>query len=77
MEYYRKAHLFDICNFAKEDPFLVRAGDWVKHVPVTKAEYDQIRRDVENGTYKVKNLYATGLRTEVMIWELQLKTAGS
>ena len=44
----------DICNFAKEDPFLVRAGDWVKHVPVTKAEYDQIRRDVENGTYKVK-----------------------
>ena len=44
----------DICNFAKEDPFLVRAGDWVKHVPVTKAEYAQIRRDVENGTYKVK-----------------------
>ena len=44
----------DICNFAKEDPFLVRAGDWVKHVPVTKTEYDQIRRDVENGTYKVK-----------------------
>ena len=44
----------DICNFAKDDPFLVRAGDWVKHVPVTKTEYDQIRRDVENGTYKVK-----------------------
>ena len=44
----------DICNFSKDDPFLVRAGDWVKHVPVTKTEYDQIRRDVENGTYKVK-----------------------
>ena len=44
----------DICNFAKEDPFLVRAGDWVKHIPVTKTEYDQIPRDVENGTYKVK-----------------------
>ena len=26
----------DICNFDKEDPFLLSAGDWVRHVPVTK-----------------------------------------
>lgn len=44
----------DICNFKKEDPFLLSAGDWVRHVPVTKEEYDRIRRDVENGTYQVK-----------------------
>lgn len=47
----------DICNFEKEEPFLLSAGDWVRHVPVTKDEYDRIRRDVENGTYKVK-IYA-------------------
>ncbi len=45
----------DICNYEKEDPFLLNAGDWVKHIPVTKEEYDRIRRDVENGTYQVKS----------------------
>ena len=48
----------DICNFKKEDPFLLSAGDWVRHVPVTKEEYDRIRRDVENGTYQVKTYAA-------------------
>lgn len=48
----------DICNFDKEDPFLLSAGDWVRHVPVTKEEYDRIRRDVENGTYQVKTYAA-------------------
>lgn len=44
----------DICNYDREEPFLLNAGDWVKHVPVTKEEYDRIRRDIENGTYRVK-----------------------
>lgn len=44
----------DICNFKKENPFLLRAGDWVKHVPITQKEYELIRRDVERGTYRVK-----------------------
>lgn len=44
----------DICNFEKENPFLLQAGDWVKHIPVTEKEYELIRRDVENGTYRVK-----------------------
>ena len=48
----------DICNFDKEEPFLLSAGDWVRHVPVTKEEYDRIRRDVENGTYQVKTYAA-------------------
>lgn len=48
----------DICNFKKEEPFLLSAGDWVRHVPVTKEEYGRIRRDVENGTYQVKTYEA-------------------
>lgn len=44
----------DICNFEKEEPFLLKAGDWVKHIPITEREYDLIRRDVERGTYRVK-----------------------
>lgn len=44
----------DICNFDREDPFLVQAGDWVKYVPINEAEYRAIRRQVEAGTYRVK-----------------------
>lgn len=44
----------DICNFDKEDPFLVHAGEWVRYIPVDRAEYDRIRAEVENGTYEVK-----------------------
>lgn len=44
----------DICNFERENPFLLQAGDWVKHIPVTEKEYELIRRDVEHGTYRVK-----------------------
>lgn len=38
----------------KENPFLLDAGDWVKHVPITQAEYDEIRKQVEAGTYQLK-----------------------
>ena len=44
----------DICNYAKEEPFLLNAGEWVRHIPVSKSEYDRIRRDVEKGTYQIK-----------------------
>lgn len=43
----------DICNYKREDPFLVRAGEWVRYIPVDRAEYDRIRSQVEDGTYKV------------------------
>jgi KipI family sensor histidine kinase inhibitor len=42
-----------ICDYRKEDPFLVHAGEWVRYKPVTKREYDQIRRQDEAGTYHV------------------------
>jgi len=44
----------DICDFSKEDPFLVHAGEWTRYVPVSRKEYDKIRSQVEAGTYKVK-----------------------
>ncbi|CUX19539.1 5-oxoprolinase subunit PxpB [Clostridium sp. C105KSO13] len=44
----------DICNYNKKDPFLLNAGEWVKHIPITKWEYEQIRKEVEKGTYQVK-----------------------
>lgn len=44
----------EICDFSKEDPFLVHAGEWVKHVPITEKEYHSIRRGVERGAYQCK-----------------------
>ena len=29
-----------ICDYKKEDPFLVHAGEWVRYIPVTKKEYE-------------------------------------
>lgn len=50
----------EVCDYSKEDPFLVHAGDWVKYIPVTRSEYDAIRRDVEKGTYRVKTYTRKG-----------------
>ena len=43
-----------ICDYKKEDPFLVHAGEWIRYVPVSQKEYDAIRRADEAGTYQVK-----------------------
>lgn len=42
-----------ICDYNKEDPFLVHAGEWIRYKPVTQAEYDRIRREEEAGNYQV------------------------
>lgn len=42
-----------ICDYNKEDPFLVHAGEWIRYKPVTRAEYDRIRREDEAGKYQV------------------------
>jgi allophanate hydrolase subunit 1 len=44
----------NICDYSKEQPFLVNAGDWVKYQPVSRKDYDLIRADVERGTYKLE-----------------------
>ena len=43
-----------ICDYKKEDPFLVHAVEWIRYIPVNKKEYDQIKRADEAGTYQVK-----------------------
>lgn len=54
-----------ICDFKKEDPFLVHAGDWIRYVPVSQNEYEKIKRDSQRGTYKVRTY-----TKEVQAWEL-------
>ena len=43
-----------ICDYTKEDPFLVHAGEWVRYVPVSLREYHKIKEDVRKGTYRLK-----------------------
>ena len=41
----------EICDYKREDPFLVHAGEWIRHKPVTPEEYREIRAEVEAGTW--------------------------
>ena len=50
-----------ICDYSKEDPFLVHAGEWIKYVPINQREYDKIKEDVRKGTYRVKT-YEKGVK---------------
>lgn len=42
------------CDYTKEDPFLIHAGDWVKYIPISLDEFHKIREDVSRGTYCMK-----------------------
>jgi KipI family sensor histidine kinase inhibitor len=44
----------DVCNYNRENPFLVQAGDWVKYIPINKDEYQKIRKQVIAGNYQCK-----------------------
>lgn len=48
-----------ICDYQKEDPFLVHAGDWVKYVPVSRKEFDAIKEEVKRGTYRLRTYERT------------------
>ena len=43
-----------ICDYTKEDPFLVHAGEWVRYVPVSLRESHKIKEDVRQGPYRLK-----------------------
>jgi KipI family sensor histidine kinase inhibitor len=43
------------CDYRKEHPFLLRAGQWIRHIPVEKEEYLDIKRQVLMGTYQCKS----------------------
>lgn len=42
------------CDYEKEDPFLIEAGDWVRYIPVSQREFTKIEEDVKKGTYHMK-----------------------
>ena len=48
-----------ICDYRKEDPFLVHAGDWVKYVPVSRKEFDAIKEEVKRGMYRLRTYERT------------------
>ncbi len=39
------------CDYRKENPFLLKAGQWIRHRPISKEEYLEIKKQVEAGTY--------------------------
>lgn len=43
------------CDYRKEYPFLLKAGQWIRHVPIDKAQFDEIKRQVELGEYQCKS----------------------
>lgn len=42
-----------LCDYAKPEPFLLRAGQWIRFKPVDEREYQAIARQVEQGIYRV------------------------
>ena len=43
-----------MCDYRREMPFLLKMGQWVRYVPIERAEFMEIRRQVELGTYCCK-----------------------
>ncbi|NMW86099.1 5-oxoprolinase subunit PxpB [Peptoniphilus sp. AGMB00490] len=37
----------------KEPPVFIQAGDYIRYVPITKEEYDEIEKEVEKDSYKI------------------------
>lgn len=42
------------CDYRKEDPFLLQAGQWIRHIPVDRSEFMEIKRQVELGEYRCR-----------------------
>ncbi len=44
-----------LCDYNKTFPFLLKAGQWIRFVPVNETEYNTISKQVERGEYQVKS----------------------
>lgn len=42
------------CDYRKDNPFLLRAGQWIRHVPIDKPAFLEIKRQVELGEYRCR-----------------------
>ena len=40
-----------VCDYRKENPFLLRAGQWIRHIPVSRAQYEDIKSQADAGIY--------------------------
>jgi len=49
----------NICDYSKEEPFLVHSGEWARYIPVSYRDYQLIRSDVEKGSFQVKTYERT------------------
>lgn len=43
-----------VSDFRKEQPFALKAGEWIRHVPISQEEYARIKKQVDKGTYVFK-----------------------
>ena len=43
-----------MCDYRQKDPFLLQAGQWVRYVPIDRAEFLEIKRQVELDRYQCK-----------------------
>ena len=48
------------CDYRKDNPFLLKAGQWIRHIPVDKAEFLDIKRRVELGCYQPRTYEKEG-----------------
>ena len=39
------------CDYRKKNPFLLKAGQWIRHIPIGREEYLDIKRQAELGEY--------------------------
>lgn len=43
-----------LCDYTKQNPFLLSAGQWIKFIPVSKKDYTKIKQQVADGRYTCK-----------------------
>ena len=44
-----------VCDYRKENPFLLRAGQWIKYVPISRSEFDDIKKLSDEGKYECRS----------------------
>lgn len=40
-----------VCDYRKDNPFLLKAGQWIRHIPIGRSQYEEISKQVKAGTY--------------------------
>lgn len=48
-----------VCDYRRDNPFLLEAGQWIRHVPIDRQQFAEIRRQVELGEYRCRR-YSRG-----------------